>query len=112
MDQVIKDRNAKRYLRAAERLNHERAQMADAYIYRRGKIVGFMPCDKALGYLAALYPPTGGCRPDALCRTVYANINSEQAGEEVLQRVYFISCPCHSTIGIDDLRLYEYEEVQ
>lgn len=110
MDDEIRARNATRYLRAADRLNRERAQMDNAYIYHRGKVVGFMPCDKALGYLAALYPPNSGGRPDALRRDVYANINNEQAGEEVLRRVYFIPCPCHSTISINDLRSYEYEQ--
>ena len=101
--------NARKFLKAAARLNADRGKMADAYVMKKGKPIRFFPCEKALVFLAALYPPTGGGRPDALKEAGYGHIHNDMPGELVLEKAAITQCACHPHATIESLRALEYD---
>jgi hypothetical protein len=103
-------RNARKFLKAAARLNADRGKMDDAYVLKKGQPIRFFPCERSLVFLAALYPPTGGGRPDALREAVYASVNNDTPGEAVLETAYMTRCSCHPLIRLDALRALEYDD--
>ena len=92
---------------AASRLNQEAGQLASSYTKRRGKIIQFHPCAKALVYLAAMQPQNG-YRPDALREPGYSDISTESALEEVRNRASLTICSCHNGLSKSDLFDYEF----
>lgn len=103
-------RNALKFLKAAARLNADRGKMDDAYVLKKGRPIRFFPCERSLVFLAALYPPTGGGRPDALRAPGYAHVHHDTPGEEVLESAYITRCSCHPAIRLDALRALEYDD--
>lgn len=108
MKQESKDRNTRRYLRAATRLNADRAQMESAYLLKKGKPIRFYPCEKSLVFLAGTHAP-GEYRPDALRGTGLSDISTETPGETLLMRAYMTTCECHKGIRFEELRGFEYD---
>lgn len=111
MEEESKDRNRARYLRAAARLNADRAKMESAYVLKKGKPVRFYPCEKSYVFLAATHA-AGEYRPNALRAPGLADINNDTPGEAVLMRAYMTTCECHNGIGFEELRELEYQEEQ
>ena len=98
---------AEKLRNAAARLNGDRAKMPEAYKYKRGKIVGFFPCEKALVFLAAMCPPKG-YRADALRMPGYADISTESVLSVVELRASMMQCACHPQASANDLMEMEY----
>jgi len=109
MDAKAKAANRKRYLKAAQRLNHDAGLLPSSYTATgRGKKrrVQFHPCPKAEVYLAALCDDS--YRPDALKQPGYADINSNTPGLAVTQRAAMIPCACHPDWGMKELEAVEF----
>ena len=93
---------------AAHRLNTECAKTEHGYIIRRGQIVGFQPCAKAHVFLAALYGQTG--RPEPYCEPWLAEINTDTALMAVVERAALTPCGCHTSITVDQLIEYQFDD--
>jgi len=92
---------------AATKLNRDRAKDPSAYILRRGKLVGFKPCERSYVFLAACHPPTGW-RPEPLRVDGLNDISTESVLSLVEGRAALTYCACHPHITLDELISIEY----
>lgn len=92
---------------AAARLNRDRAAQPEAYLMRRGKIVGFDPCPRALVFLAAMCNQDD--RADALRQPGLSDIDDRTVLSIVENRAYMTDCPCHPSMTMTEIMDLEYD---
>lgn len=95
-----------RYSNVARHLNESRYAAGLGAIVRRGRMVGFQPCEKSQIYLAATCAP-GENQPEALAGL---GINSATPAVIIRQRAVMTPCECHPAITINRLMDWEFEQ--